>query len=255
MKIAISTNKGGCLKTTTAVSLASIYARENKVLVVDCDSQGNASLAFGMNPDRFQRSIYDVLVNDLHPEHALANVSENLDILPANEQLQELEFEVFSNAKKYPEPFYLLRETLQPLVAMYDYIFIDTPPNIGLMTWNVLSFTDGVIIPFQPENFSMRSFIKMLNEVRKFQEQHNASLEVTGVIGTLVDKRTVLHREIVAQCRDYCKQHNIPMFDTIVPRSIEFANSIAYYQQPAAMAKPKSSATAVYESIRREIHE
>ncbi|WP_022795201.1 ParA family protein [Marinococcus halotolerans] len=253
MLLAVSTNKGGVLKTSIATSLASIYSQEQKTLIIDADNQGNVALTYGRNPDQYEYTIYDVLAQNVSPEAAIDKINSNLHILPANDELAFLEFDVLSNPNDYPKPFHIMREKLTPLLASYDVIIMDAPPNIGLITGNILSFVQDIIIPFQPEHYSMRSFIKMLEVIDNFKGSHNKNLKVSGVVGTLVDSRTVLHKQILEQCEEYCEKNNIRMFKQIIPRSVQFANSIAYEQQPAVMNRKKNPATEVYFNIKEEL--
>src|SRR5699024_9975753 len=113
--------------------------------------------------------------------------------LPANDDMAFFEFDVLTKVDQYQDPFGLLRRALEPITGDYDYVLIDTPPTLGLTQGNVLCFADEVLIPFQPESYSMRSLIKILKSIQEFRERFNPGLSVLGVVGTLVDTRTVLH--------------------------------------------------------------
>lgn len=242
-KIAITNNKGGVLKTSLTVNLAGVIAQKNKkVLIVDTDNQGNVCLSFGINPDKVEHTIYDVLVYDFDVEKAiLKEVHKNIDILPANDDMQFFEFDVLTNMKYYPQPFYLLRNHIKKIEHEYDYILFDTPPNLGLTHGNVLTAVDEIIIPFQPELYSMRSLTKILNSMQSFKEDHNPHMKVCGVVATLVDSRTVLHSEVLEECRKFCYENGIKMFETVIPRTIKHANSVAYEKLPATLTKSTKS--------------
>lgn len=253
-KIAISTNKGGVLKSSITVNLAGILSKEGyKVLIVDMDNQGNASLSFGMNPDDYKHTVYDVMLNNMDAKKVIHNVYENIDVLPANDEMVFFEFDVLPNLKKYKEPFHLLKNSIKHVEDDYDYILFDTPPNLGLTQGNVLSVADNVLIPFQPESYSMRSLVKILNAINQFKDDHNPSLNIIGVVGTLVDLRTSLHSEVLSECRKFCYEKRIHMLDTVVPRRIRYANSIAYQGLPATLTAGKNEVVQAYYDLYNEI--
>lgn len=255
MKIAVSTNKGGVLKTSMTTNLAGVLAKEGKrVLIVDTDNQGNCFVSFGGNPDALKSTIYDVLINGHHIEKAIVNVHKGIDLLPANDDMAFLEFDVLADRNKYPSPFNLLRDQLQSIEEKYDCILFDTPPNLGLVQGNVLRHVDHVLIPFQPESYSMRSLIKIIKAINDFKEQINKHVRILGVVATLVDSRTNLHTEIISECRKYCVQKGILMFDTVIPRSIRFASSVAFERKPATLSQDASSPiVANYFELYKEI--
>lgn len=243
--IAISTNKGGCLKTSLTVNLAGAI-KNKRILIIDTDNQGNCSISFGKNPDLYDISLYDVLIGFTDPRQAITNVYKNIDILPANDDMSFLEFDVLADRKNYPRPFKLLADAVEKIKSDYDLILIDTPPNLGLVQGNVLSFADAVLIPFQPEQYSMRSLIKIIKAINDFKQQHNPKLSILGIVATLVDFRTVLHAEVIQECRKYCDQNNIRMFDTVIPRTVRFASSIAYDRLPGTITNKNHPAVANY---------
>ena len=251
--IAISTNKGGVLKTSLTTNLAGVLSKTNRILIVDTDNQGNAALSFGKNPDQFEMTIYDVLLQGVHPKKAIYKVYKNIDILPANDDMAFFEFDVLTEVDRYPEPFALLKNALEPIQDDYDFIIIDTPPNLGLTQGNVLSFAKEVLIPFQPESYSMRSLVKILKAIDDFRERHNPNLSVLGVVGTLIDSRTVLHSQVLQECRAYCFNNSIRMFDTIIPRTVRFASSVAYEGLPATLTDKNNALVASYFELAKEM--
>ncbi|MBG9568184.1 chromosome partitioning protein ParA [Brevibacillus agri] len=257
VKIAVSTNKGGVLKTSITTNLAGVFAKEGKkVLIVDTDNQGNCYVSFGGNPDTLKSSIYDVLVNGHEIDKAIVKVHENIDLLPANDDMAFFEFDVLADRNKFPKPFSLMQSHLKTIEDRYDCILFDTPPNLGLVQGNVLSYVDNVLIPFQPESYSMRSLIKIIKAINDFKEQTNKQLSILGVVATLVDSRTTLHSEIITECRKYCLQQNIKMFDVVIPRSVRFASSVAFERLPATLsADAKSQIVHNYFELYEEIKE
>jgi len=253
--IGISTNKGGVLKTSLCTSLAGLLAKDGKkVLIIDTDNQGNVAITFGKNPDLYEETIYDVLTGEVAAEKVIYNVYENIDILPSNDDMAFFEFDVISQPQTFKEPLFLLKKALESVKDSYDYILIDTPPNLGLILGNVLNTVSEVLIPFQPEAYSMRSIQKILKQINSFKEQHNPELKVLGVVSTLVDLRTVLHSQVLQECRRYCYENNVKMFDTVIPRSVRTANSVAYDQLPVTLVEKKgNSLIDAYHELYKEV--
>jgi chromosome partitioning protein len=249
---AVSTNKGGVLKTSITTNLAGILAKDKKVLIVDTETQGNCLVSFGINPDKQKTTIFDVLVKNVSAEKATINVYKNIDVLGANDDMEGFDFEILMNVKKYPNFFYLLKNALQHLRSKYDYILVDALPYKGLVHGNILTFADKVIIPFQPESYSMRSLVKMIKSVEDFKV-HNPGLTILGVVATLVDQRTTLHSEVLQECRKYCVEHKVRLFDTVIPRSVRFASSVAYNQLPATITDAKNEIVKNYFELLGEI--
>jgi len=255
--LAISTNKGGVLKTSLTTNIAGALCENGKnVLIIDADNQGNVMLSFGRNPDDCELTLYDVLVDGLQAEKAVTNVytSKNakIDVLPSNDDMAFFEFDVLTD-RKQTEPFMLLKKAVASLVDQYDIILIDTPPNLGLTQGNVLTFADYVLIPFQTENYSMRSLVKILNAITSFKDKYNPDLSVLGVVATLVDQRTTLHSEVLQKCRRYCYERDITFFDTVIPKSVRFASSVAYEGLPATLTDKKNKLVSSYYELLNEM--
>jgi chromosome partitioning protein len=254
---AIPARKGGVLKTSLIVNLAGALASKGKkVAIVDLDSQGNSIVAFGGNPDVIEYTVYDLLtIKNASVQPSIQSVYKNIDIIPANEKMDDLDFEVIPNREKYPFPFTLLRDALHGIRCDYDYILIDTPPNSVLIQSNALMFADKVIIPYQPESFSMRSLVKTVAAVNKFKEKHNPNLNLLGVVATLVDNRTNVHIEILNETRRYCRKKKIPIFNTIIPRLTRGAADIAYNRLPTTIASPKDRLSEHYFDLLEEVED
>jgi chromosome partitioning protein len=238
MIIAVNNNKGGVLKTTTVTNLAGVLAyHKKKILIVDADNQSNVALSFGENPDTFRTSLYDVLIGGVPPEDAIQKVHKYVDILPANTDLVSFEFDVIGNPDKYPEPFTIMKKALQHLEDQYDYIFIDTPPSLSVMNGNVFSFADKVLIPFEPETYAMRSLIAVVQTIRDFKESINPNIEIVGIVGTKVIHNANLHQDVLQQTRRFGFENNIPVFETLISRTVEYATSVGYDLLPVTLAK------------------
>lgn len=253
--ISIVSNKGGVGKSSICSNLAAVLAKDKKVLIIDCDNQGNAALSFGQNPDQYQYTLYDVLVDGLEPSYCVSPVYHNIDLLPANDDFAYFEFDVLRNLKKFPKPFHLMKERLEHLKKNYDYILMDTPPNLGLTHGNVLTFSDYLIVPFQPETYSMRSLTKTIKSFYEFKTDNNPELEVLGVVATLVRSNTILHSQIITECRRFALSNDLKMFDTVIPLSIRFAESVAQEGLPAVLTTKNNKLVHSYVELGEEIVE
>jgi len=252
--ICVNNNKGGSAKTTTVTNLAGVLAsKRKKVLIIDTDNQGNVSLTFDKNPDLFEYTLYDVLIDKFPPEKAIVSINHYIDILPSNDSLIGFDFEVIGKPQKYPKPFEILKNTCFHLREKYDYILIDTPPSLSLMVGNVFTLADSVLIPFAPEIYSMRSLIKVVETIKDFQKEYNPNLRILGVVGTIVSFQTTLHQEVMQETRKYCTEKGIFMFETYIPRTIQFASAVAYDKSPATLLKKKKEAIRTYYELWKEI--
>lgn len=255
-KLAFVQNKGGVLKSSMTVNLAGLYAKQGKrVLIVDADQQGNSLLSFGKNPDKYRTTLHDVLVHFAPASEAIINVHENIDVLPSNEMMSFLDFDVLPNLDKYINPFLLLKVALMSVEDDYDVILFDSPPSSGLIQSNVICCTDKIIIPFQPEQYSVRSLIKIIDVIGQFKNKHNQNLEITGVVATLVQKNTKLHTEAMKQASRFCNKEGIHFFKANIPRTIQFANSIAYNQLPLTLTKKDNEFAFYYKNLFKELTE
>ncbi|MDA2738409.1 ParA family protein [Bacillus cereus group sp. Bc015] len=255
--ICINNNKGGVLKTTTTTNLAGVLANKGyKVLIIDADNQANVPLAFGLMPEDFRLSIYDVLTGGVPAEECIVTVKNhpNIDILPSNRELVSFEFKVIGDKNKFPEPFYLMVDNLDHLKDQYDYILIDTPPSLGVMNGNVFTYSDYVIIPFAPELFSMRSLVEVVRTIREFKDIHNPPLEILGVLRTLVEFRSNAHSDVIQETNKYASQNDIHIFDTVIPKTVQFTNSVLYNQVPASLLpKKKRDKAGLYYDLWNEL--
>lgn len=255
MIISISNNKGGILKTTTTTNLAGVLASYGKrVLVIDADNQGNVSLSFGVNPDNYRTNLYDVLTSSLPAEDAIYNVHKNIDIIPGNDDLKEIELQE-GKTKNRIELMSLMKNNLGHLKDEYDFILIDTPPNLSAMTGNAFVFSDYVLIPHQPELYSMRSLGKVIDTVFECKEYMNDKLEILGVLITLQDGRTKIHNAIVQETNKTIAEYDLYTFETVIPKTIDFQNSIAYRRVPLTLSKRSSDYKHLYFDLWKEIEE
>lgn len=265
--IAVTTNKGGVAKTTTTTSLASVFAAQGqKVLIIDTDNQGNAAVSFGIKPRAFQDTLYDVLVTKgFNPRHAIYNLYDiaktkhealkNLDIMPSNHDMTYLEIDVLKDVKKYENPLNLLKGPLDLIKKDYDIIIIDTPPNLGMVNANVMLNATDLVIPFQPDDFNVEAVKEMLDHVFYYKKNYGADINILGILPTLVNANTNLHKKKMIECRIFAEKNNIPMFDVYVPLSIKFSTAIAEEKIPAVLSEKGSKHTAVktYYEVAEEI--
>lgn len=250
----VAMNKGGVGKTSFVTNAATILATrfKKKVLIVDMDAQGNSAMAFGVNPVQLQNTIYDVLLEKTEAKNILIPLIENLDLLPANDEMNFFEIDVLPKAKDYPNPFVLLKNALQDIQDPYDMILIDTPPSIGIVTGNALVAADKVIIPFVPETFATKGLVKLIETVQNMKGSHNPKLEIAAVIGMMADRRTILHTEMLKQAKDYCEKKEI-LLPGFIPKTIEFAKSTAYEEKPVTWGQTRNPMTKAYVELVKEV--
>lgn len=254
--ISVTMNKGGVGKTSFISNLVGAITKETdkKVLIIELEDQGNQSISFGLSPEHIEKTIYDSLIGDIPLKECAIKINDTLDIVPANSDMSFIEFQILPNLAKYSQPFHLLKKLIDEVVDDYDFIFIDSPPAMGLIVGNALVAANQIIIPFVPEMFAVNGLLRVNNEIINFRNDHNPKLKVAGVVGMMVDSRTTLHSGMLQQARVYCHENDIHMFETVIPRSIRFANS-AVDGKPATWTDQSNHLVSSYYEILDELIE
>lgn len=295
-KVAVVNNKGGSTKTTTIVNLAGALAmnkQDAKILIFEGDAQGNASTSFKINSNKVENSVYDVFMGNIPAEDAVMQAFGNIDIIPANNDMNFLEFDEMARfedknyvtmynlmkqindsdldvsdlsieeftqlASKQEKPtdnyFNKLEGKLDGLDKVYDYILFDTPPELKSVTSSILSVADSVIIPFEPELYATDGLRNILSRITSIKEDYNNKLEIAGVLATKVKGNTKLHAEVTKVVMMFCMKNNIKYFETEISNSIRYADSNAQYGLPATIARPRNEFSQLYYALMEELME
>lgn len=245
--ITICNQKGGTGKTTSAVNLATYFAlAQKKVLLIDLDPQANATSGLGINKHNIKKSTYHILLEELDvKEILLPTMVENLFIAPANLDLTGAEIELVGALGRE----YRLKKSLANQKPNFDYIIIDSPPSLGLLTVNALCASDAILVPVQSEYYALEGLTQLLNTISLVKNNLNPSLEIQGVFLTMADLRTNLSREVVSEVKNHFKDK---VYQTVIPRNIRLGEAPSF-GKPIALYDKDSLGAKKYEELSREI--
>lgn len=246
--IALANQKGGVGKTTTTISLGAALAEEGaRVLLVDFDPQGALSVGLGLNPNSLEVTVYNLLLDSSISLRDVVHRSkiEGLDLLPSNIDLSAAEVQLVSEVAREQ----MLKRALEPAKAIYNYILIDCPPSLGLLTVNALTAADSVIIPLECEYFALRGMALLMETIRKVQERLNAQLEIKGIVATMLDSRTIHSREVLARVGEAFGDR---VFKTVIRKTVKFAEA-PVAGEPILTYAPRSAGSQEYRDLAREV--
>lgn len=244
--ISIANQKGGVGKTTTAVNVSSILARKGKkVMLIDCDPQGNATSGLGVEKDA-ENSIYDVLMNEVDIKQTLQDTCiKTLKICPANMNLAGAEVELVNQMSREQR----MKTALEEAKGEFDFILIDCPPSLGLVTLNAFTASDSVLIPVQCEYFALEGLGQLLNTINLVKKHLNKELEIEGAVLTMYDMRTNLSNQVVKEVKKYFGER---VYKTVIPRNIKLSEAPSY-GMPIILYDDKSKGARCYEKLTKEI--
>lgn len=245
--LAVVNQKGGVGKSTTAVNLTAALGDEgSRVLLVDLDPQGNATSGYGLNKNQREECIYNALLGETPITDLIEPVEvENVFVVPATIQLAGAEIELVSAFSRETK----LKGVLTPIVDDFDYVIIDCPPSLGLLTVNALSAANGVIIPVQCEYYALEGLSKLLESFKLVKTHLNPGLEVFGVLMTMFDARTNLSQQVVDEVKDFFDEC---VFDTVIPRSVRLSEAPSF-GRPITLYDPHGRGAAAYRSLAKEV--
>ncbi len=246
--IAVANQKGGVGKTTTTINLSACLAElGKKVLVVDIDPQGNTTSGFGVEEEKINSTIYELILGNASIKDSTVNIYKNLYIIPSDVNLAGAEIELIDVKEKE----YVLKNEIDYIRAQYDYILIDCPPSLSMLTINAMTTADSILVPIQCEYYALEGISQLMHTINLVNKKLNPSLNINGVVFTMFDGRTKLSSDVVDSVKENLNAH---VYNTVIPRNVRLAEAPSH-GLPINMYDAKSAGALSYQELARELSE